>query len=321
MSELKRPLNPPHEDVRINSWGCKERRFPEWLKKPIRRGKNYTSVASCLSENRLHTVCVEARCPNRAECFSDGTATFLIMGNVCTRNCGFCGVSNGNPLPVDNEEPERIVNAAKKLNLRHIVITSVTRDDLPDGGATHFAECVRQCRNRVPEAAIEILIPDFRGKHGALGTVIDCRPDILSHNVETVPRLYTRIRPQADYQHSLELLAYVHKKNIAAKSSIMVGLGETDEEVIEVLGDLHAAGCRMVTIGQYLQPSRKQAVPQRYVPPERFSYYEESGRAIGFRTVFAGPYVRSSYHASDVYAQCAALKKTSRNKDMFIAER
>jgi lipoyl synthase len=314
MSELNHLLNPPQEDRQKISWGCKKRRLPEWLKKPIRRGNNYTSVVSRLSANRLHTVCVEARCPNRAECFSDGTATFLIMGNVCTRNCGFCMISHGNPLPLDDKEPERIADAAENLNLHHIVITSVTRDDLPDGGAAHFAECVRQCRNRVPEAAIEILIPDFRGKNNALDLVIDCRPDILSHNVETVGRLYTRIRPQADYQHSLELLACAQKKNITAKSGIMVGLGETDEEVIKVLRDLHAAGCRMVTIGQYLQPSREQTVPQRYVLPEQFSYYEESGRAMGFRTVLAGPYVRSSYHASKVYAQCAALKKVPETK-------
>jgi len=307
MSELKHSLNLP--DLQKKSLGCKARRFPEWLKKPIRRGKNYSSVACCLSENHLHTVCVEARCPNRAECFSDGTATFLIMGNVCTRNCGFCGVSHGNPLPLDNEEPERIAGAAENLNLRYIVITSVTRDDLTDGGATHFAECVHQCRISVPEAALEILIPDFRGKHGALDTVIDCRPDILSHNVETVPRLYSRIRPEADYLHSLELLACAHKKNIAAKSGIMVGLGETDEEVIKVLEDLHTAGCRMVTIGQYLQPSGEQVLPERYVSPERFSYYEKCGRTIGIHAVFAGPYVRSSYHASEVHAQYAARKK------------
>ena len=317
MSEPKHPLNTPREDMGEKSRECKVLRFPEWLKKPIQRRKGYSSVAGCISENRLHTVCVEARCPNRAECFSDGTATFLIMGNVCTRNCGFCGVSHGNPLPLDVEEPERIAAAAKSLNLRHIVITSVTRDDLPDGGAAHFAECVRQCRNLVPESAMEILIPDFRGKQGALDTVIDCRPDILNHNVETVPRLYTRIRPKADYRHSLELLAYAHKKNITAKSGIMVGLGETDKEVIEVLRDLHAAGCRMVTIGQYLQPSKVQVMPERYVSPERFSNYEKSGRAIGLRAVLAGPYIRSSYHAPEVYAQCA----TSGNKDTFIAGR
>lgn len=296
------------------------RRFPEWLKKPIRYGKSYTSVISCLSENRLHTVCLEARCPNRSECFSDGTATFLIMGNVCTRNCGFCGVSHGNPLMLDTEEPKRIAAAAKNLHLRHIVITSVTRDDLPDGGASHFAECVRQCRTRVPDASIEILIPDFREKSAALDIVIDSRPNVLNHNVETVPRLYSSIRPQADYQFSLGILAYAHKKNIAAKSGIMVGLGETDKEVIDVLKDLCAAGCRMVTIGQYLQPSMKQVEAVRYVQPERFSYYEETGRSIGLRSVFAGPYVRSSYHSLEVYAQCRR-EKVAPTKTPFIAKR
>jgi lipoic acid synthetase len=277
------------------------RRLPDWLKKPISFGNSYKSVASLLAEKNLHTVCVEARCPNKAECFSGGTATFLIMGNVCTRNCAFCGISHGNPLPLDPEEPRRIASAAKKLDLRHIVITSVTRDDLPDGGAAHFAECVCNCRERLPGVSVEILIPDFRGKPGAIDIVIDCCPDILNHNVETVPRLYAQIRPQADYRYSLGLLARTHKKNIPAKSGIMVGLGETDDEVIAVLKDLHDTGCQMVTIGQYLQPSKKQAAPERYVSPERFMYLEETGRAIGIGSLFAGPQVRSSYRAQEIF--------------------
>jgi lipoyl synthase len=291
MSKYKRPLIP-------------RRRLPEWLKKTISFGNRYKSVTSCLAENNLYSVCVEARCPNRAECFSAGTATFLIMGNCCTRNCGFCGVHHGKPLMLDPEEPQKVASAAGDLNLRHIVITSVTRDDLPDGGAAHFAETVRQCRTRVPKSTIELLVPDFRGKQEALDTVVTCRPDILSHNLETVPRLYTKIRPQADYRHSLNLLSYAHKKNVPAKSGFMVGLGETDEEVIAVLRDLYAAGCRMVTIGQYLQPSKEQVPVHCYITPEQFSSYEKSGRTIGLRSVFTGPFVRSSYHSQEVFNNC-----------------
>jgi lipoic acid synthetase len=281
------------------------RRLPGWLKKPLLLTASYRAVSSCISENRLNTVCIEARCPNRAECFSAGTATFLIMGNVCTRNCVFCGVHHGSPLPLDSEEPGRLAETAKRLDLRHVVITSVTRDDLQDGGAAHFAECVRQCRNRLPAAAIEILIPDFRGKHGALDIITACRPDIIGHNVETVPRLYLQIRPKADYRYSLGLLAHANKKNITIKSGIMAGLGETDDEVIAVLRDLCEAGCRMVTIGQYLQPAKEQIAPARYVSPERFRYFEEAGRAAGLSCVFSGPQVRSSYRAQEVFMSLA----------------
>jgi lipoic acid synthetase len=279
------------------------RRFPDWLKKPLQRGKCYTSVSSYLLQNNLHTVCVEARCPNRAECYSRGTATFLILGNICTRNCAFCGINRGTARPPDPLEPERIAAAADALHLRHIVITSVTRDDLTDGGAAHFVDCVRQCRNRLPGSSIELLVPDFRGKAGALDIVIECRPDIINHNMETVRRLYPLIRPGADYQHSLTLLARTHKKNTPAKSGFMVGLGETDGEVNDLLRELFDTGCRMVTIGQYLRPSREQVPPQRYVSPERFSRYEEFARAIGFDSVFSGPYVRSSYHSYETYSR------------------
>jgi lipoyl synthase len=281
-------------------------RLPCWLKKPLLLTGRYRAVSSCISESRLNTVCVEAHCPNRAECFSAGTATFLILGKVCTRNCAFCGVNHGFPLPLDPEEPERIAENAKRLNLRHIVITSVTRDDLQDGGAAHFAKCVRQCRNRLPDSTVEILIPDFLDKSGALDTVTASRPDILAHNVETVSRLYPRIRPKADYQYSLGLLAHANKKNITVKSGIMVGLGETDDEIIEVLRDLFHAGCQMVTIGQYLQPSKEQIVPERYVSPERFMAFEVAGKAVGLSCVFAGPYVRSSYRAKEVYSITAS---------------
>jgi lipoyl synthase len=283
------------------------RRFPDWLKKTINPGNSYSIVTSCLSEQHLHTVCIEACCPNRSECFSAGTATFLILGNICTRACTFCGISHGSPLPIDPEEPGRISAAAKRMDLLHIVITSVTRDDLSDGGAAQFAECIRRCRETLPGIAVETLIPDFRGKPGSLDIVFNSRPDILSHNVETVPRLYAQVRPQADYRHSLGLLARTHEKNIISKTGIMVGLGETDNEVIAVLHDLHDAGCRIVTIGQYLQASKEHPAPERYVSPKQFAYFEEAGRSIGIGSVFAGPFVRSSYRAQEVFMTLQAV--------------
>lgn len=273
------------------------RRFPDWLKKPRPEGSRYAAVASCLAANNIHTVCVEALCPNRAECFSAGTATFLILGNICTRSCGFCGIRHGSPLPPDPGEPARVAASAETLHLRHIVITSVTRDDLPDGGAGHFARTVRECRSATGTATIEILIPDFNGKPSALDAVLDAAPDILNHNVETVPRLYPTVRPQAGYRQSLGLLAHAAARKFTAKSGLMVGLGESEEEVCGVLSDLHNAGCSMVTIGQYLQPSREQVPVQRFVPPEQFERYEKAGRTMGLRSVFAGPFVRSSYKA------------------------
>jgi lipoyl synthase len=310
------------------------RRFPDWLKKPrhdasanhdgsgqhdgsdAHTGSRYSSVAACVAGNNVHTVCTEARCPNRAECFSAGTATFLILGNTCTRSCGYCGVRHGNPLPLDPDEPARVAASVKALRLRHIVITSVTRDDLPDGGAGHFARTVRECRktmhhkgtmDNMPAAAatIEVLIPDFNGDRNALDTVLDAGPDILNHNVETVLRLYPAIRPQADYRQSLGLLAYARLHGFTAKSGLMVGLGESDNEVCGVLEDLHNAGCRMVTIGQYLQPSREQVPVQRFVPPEQFERYEKKGKEIGLHSVFAGPFVRSSYKAGEVLGRAA----------------
>ncbi|MBN2189234.1 MAG: lipoyl synthase [Chitinispirillaceae bacterium] len=304
MIETVNPLNSPQGNLQKKPG--EHRRLPGWLKRPLSLTGSYRAVSSCIAENRLNTVCVEARCPNRAECFSAGTATFLIMGSVCTRNCAFCGVRHGAPLPLDPEEPARIAEAAVKLNLRHIVITSVTRDDLQDGGAAHFAACVRQCRSRLPASTVELLIPDFRGKHGALETVAACCPDVIGHNVETAPRLYPRIRPKADYLHSLGLLARVSNGDSIAKSGFMAGLGESDDELVTVLRDLRDAGCRIVTMGQYLQPSKEQVAVERYLSPERFRYFEEAGRAAGLTCVVAGPQVRSSYHAHEVYALTAA---------------
>ena len=276
------------------------RTFPSWLKKPLSFRGNYKKVSSCIAATGLHTVCIEARCPNRAECYAAGTATFLIMGNSCTRQCAFCGVHHGTPLPLDPDEPQKIADAVRSLHLRHAVITSVTRDDLPDGGAAHFAATVCRCKETVPEATIEILVPDFNGDTRALDVVLEAGPAILNHNVETVPRLYPLIRPAADFRRSLDVIAYATHKGVTAKSGIMVGLGETEAEVTALLQALRDAGCRIVTIGQYLQPSAAQVKVQEFVHPEQFSRYEQIGTSLKFDSVFAGPFVRSSYRAEEV---------------------
>jgi len=289
------------------------RRLPDWLKKPHGLSGSYKTVihtlstaSGCAPSKALHTVCVEARCPNRAECFSAGTATFLMMGNTCTRKCRFCGVRHGSPQPLDLDEPRLVASAAVALALRHIVITSVTRDDLPDGGASHLAETVSRCRAALPAATIELLIPDLAGDAAALAVVLSSNPDVLNHNPETVPRLYQSVRPQAMYQQSLHLLSCARKAELVTKAGLMVGLGETDDEIEEVLSDLIAVGCRIVTIGQYLQPSPAQSAVARYVPPEQFNRYESIGRALGFSAIVTGPFVRSSYHAHELLV--AALR-------------
>ena len=257
-------------------------------------------VNDLLSSHKLNTVCAEAKCPNRGECFSRGSAAFLILGPVCTRGCAFCGVESGRPLPVDVDEGERLAEAASLMGLRHVVITSVTRDDLPDGGASAFADAVRRARGKVPQVTIEVLIPDFQGSADALAAVLDSGPDVLNHNVETVPRLYPSIRPQAIYGRSLELLKRAAADGRAAvKSGIMVGLGETVEEVKELLRDLKTAGCSSVTVGQYLRPSSKQTPVVEFITPEQFSDYENFAVDTGFAHVFCGPYVRSSYRAGE----------------------
>lgn len=293
------------------------RRLPDWLKKPHGVFGSYQTVvrtivrtvactesstaSGCAPGDRLYTVCIEAKCPNRAECFSAGTATFLVMGNTCTRECRFCGVHHGMPQPLDADEPRRVAAAAVALALRHIVITSVTRDDLLDGGAGHLAETVRQCRNALPGATIELLIPDLAGDALALAAILSASPDILNHNLETVPRLYTFVRPQANYRQSLLLLSRARKAELVTKAGLMVGLGETDEEIESVMADLIAVDCRIVTIGQYLQPSPAQTKVARYVPPKQFYRYESIGRALGFSAIAAGPFVRSSYHAHELF--------------------
>lgn len=277
-------------------------RLPDFLVKRIPKQNNMRRMRLLLDDSGIHTVCEEARCPNIGECFSNKTCTFMILGSICTRNCAFCGVKKGTPLPPDPEEPKKIAEAAKKLGLDYVVVTSVTRDDLPDGGAGHFAEVIAQLRMPNAECRIEVLIPDFNGKAEALQTVLDARPYVLNHNIETVPRLYPKIRPQANYQRSLILLKNAKESGrcVYTKSGFMVGLGETETEVEEVLLDLKSAGCDIVTIGQYLPPSKLHLQPERYVTPEEFEEYEKIGKEIGLLKVFSGPFVRSSYHAAQL---------------------
>lgn len=274
---------------------------PVWLWRSIsaERQDAVRRMEDMLGDLTLHTVCQEALCPNLPECFGKGTATFLILGDVCTRNCRFCAVKKGRPLPPDPEEPERVAEAAFRLRLQHVVVTSVTRDDLPDGGAGHFAATVRAIRRRLPGAGVEVLIPDFRGSLAALETVLDAGPNVVNHNMETVPRLYPLIRPQANYQRSIGILSWIKIRapHVATKSGLMLGLGEQIAEVLRVLYDLREAGCDMLTLGQYLQPTEQQHPVVRYIPPEEFAEYREKAETMGFRRVIAGPLVRSSYQA------------------------
>jgi lipoic acid synthetase len=260
------------------------------------------SLGRELAEMGLHTVCQSARCPNLGECFGRGTATFLILGNACTRDCRFCAMEHGPPAAPDPEEPRRVAEAAKRLGLRFVVITSVTRDDLPDGGAAHFAATLHSLRELLPRARVEVLVPDFGGRPEAVQTVVAARPEVFGHNVETVPRLYPEVRPQADYRRSLEVLRLAAElaPQVVTKSGLMVGLGEEDEEVLAVLRDLRAAGVSAVTIGQYLQPTRGHALVVEYVHPEVFAAYARQAREMGFSRVMSGPLVRSSYQAEEL---------------------
>ncbi|MFH1684597.1 MAG: lipoyl synthase [Candidatus Margulisiibacteriota bacterium] len=285
--------------------------LPKYPVKRIPKQKNTRRIREVIDDCNIHTVCESAKCPNIGECFSDNTLTFMILGNICTRSCSFCGVKKGQPPALDPEEPQRIAQAVKKLGLNYVVITSVTRDDLADGGASQFAKVISHLRThnselRTPNSKLktEVLIPDFQGNENALKIVLDAKPYVLNHNVETVPRLYPDIRPQANYQQSLDLLRRAKKsqacternRGVYTKSGFMVGLGETKEEVFNVLKDLKTAGCDIVTIGQYLSPSRAHPKAERYVHPDEFKEYEVFGKNLGLE-VFAGPFVRSSYHA------------------------
>ncbi|HTS00518.1 MAG TPA: lipoyl synthase [Bacteroidota bacterium] len=275
------------------------RERPDWLKVKLPAGESYARLKALVRDRRLHTVCEEARCPNMGECWNSGTATFMILGDVCTRSCGFCAVKTGRPLSLDTDEPYRVAEAIHLMGVRHAVITSVNRDELPDGGAAIFAETIRQARKVNPGVRIEVLIPDFRGVRWALQLVIDERPDILNHNTETVPRLYARVRPQAKYPRSLEVIRRGHDAGMVTKSGLMLGLGEREEEVIAVMRDLRDHGCDILTLGQYLRPTMDHLPVERYVTPGEFNTYKEEGLRIGFRHVESGPLVRSSYHAGE----------------------
>jgi lipoic acid synthetase len=274
-------------------------RLPAWLRKPETAFVALHEIKRELRRLELHTVCESARCPNIHECFRRGTATFMILGDRCTRGCGFCAVPKArHPAPPDPNEPAHVAQMARAMNLRHVVVTSVNRDDLPDGGAGHFAETIRAIRAALPAATIEVLTPDFLGDLDAVTTVLEARPDVFNHNVETVPRLYPRVRPQARYERSLAVLEFAARNGgTLVKSGLMVGLGERCAEVEEVLRDLRRCGVSIVTIGQYLQPTRRNLPVAEYVPPERFEAYRETGLRLGFRAVFSGPFVRSSYMA------------------------
>lgn len=275
-------------------------RLPSWFQVRIAAGGTFIRVGRALRDRRLHTVCESAACPNRGECWSAGTATFLILGDRCTRNCGFCNVRSGTPSAVDAGEPGRIADAVDALGLGYAVVTSVTRDDLPDGGACAFAATIRAVRLRSPRCRIEVLVPDFQGDPAALDTVLDACPDVLNHNLETVPTLYRSVRPGANYDRSLALLERAGKKGIMTKSGLMLGLGEKTDEVRQTMGDLLERGCRLLTIGQYLRPRKHLLAVQRFYHPDEFQELRNEGLAMGFREVHAGPRVRSSYHAGAV---------------------
>jgi lipoyl synthase len=272
---------------------------PAWLRAPAPVGDNYRELKKLVTDLKLHTVCESAACPNIGECWNRKTATFMILGNVCTRRCGFCAVQKGAPLEVDYDEPRRVAEACVALGLKYAVITSVNRDDRKDGGAELFAMTIEAIRERIPDCRVEVLVPDFQGSRAAMEIVMNARPDVLNHNTETVPRLYRQVRLGARYERSLEMLEYAKslRPNIPAKSGLMLGLGETREEVISVMRDLHAHRVDILTLGQYLRPSAKHLPILRYVPVEEFAEYKRLGLDMGFSHVEAGPLVRSSYHA------------------------
>ena len=273
---------------------------PPWLIQRIPAGKNAEMVRSLVGELGLHTVCQSAACPNTGECFASATATFLILGGICTRQCQFCAVTKGEPLPLDCTEPDKLSLAVKALGLKHVVITSVTRDDLADGGSGQFVACVNKVRQFNPGVTVEVLVPDFSGDCTNLASVLQARPEVFNHNIETVPRLYQQVRPKADYECSLGILAAAAQARIGiVKSGIMLGLGENEEEVLAVFSDLRTAGVISLTIGQYLRPSSKHLPVVQYVSPDKFRWYEHCAYEAGFKKVAAGPLVRSSYHAAD----------------------
>ena len=271
-------------------------RKPKWLRVKLPTGKNYKHVRKLVSEHKLHTICESGNCPNMGECWGEGTATFMILGNICTRSCGFCAVATGRPLPVDWEEPEKVAESVRLMEVKHCVITSVDRDELKDGGSIVWAETVQAVRSKSPGTTMETLIPDFKGDQEAVQRIIDVAPEIVSHNIETVRRLTRQVRIQAQYDRSLEVLKWLHQGGMRTKSGIMLGL-ETEDEVIQTMDDLRAVGVQIMTIGQYLQPTPKHLPVKEFIKPEQFKKYEEIGLEKGFRFVESGPLVRSSYRA------------------------
>lgn len=273
------------------------RRLPPWFKIRLRAGKQLNTVRSLISTNKLHTVCQSAACPNQTECWNEGTATFMVLGDICTRGCRFCNVPKGVPQDLDQDEPNRVADTVAALKLKYAVVTSVTRDDLVDGGAEIFAQTIQAIRSKSPECRIEVLIPDFQGSEPSLRIVLDAKPDVLNHNLETVPSLYSRVRPQADYRRSLELLSRARACSAVTKTGLMLGLGEKREELLAVMRDLRDVGCSILTMGQYLQPSKTHLTVEKYYHPDEFAVMRDEAVALGFHHVVAGPLVRSSYHA------------------------
>lgn len=272
-------------------------RKPEWLLQKRESVDNFSVVSKAIKEHGLHTICTSGKCPNMSECWSKGTATLMIGGNICTRSCKFCNVATGRPLPLDPMEPLHVAESIQKMQLKHAVITSVDRDDMKDGGANHWAATLREVKRLNPNTTLEVLIPDFDGKTDLIQIVIDEKPNIISHNLETVRRLTPQVRSKAKYDTSLKVLSYIAQSGLVAKTGIMLGLGETEEEILELMDDALAAGCEVITIGQYLQPSRKHLPVTEYIRPEKFAEYKKIGLEKGFRQVESGPFVRSSYHA------------------------
>jgi len=272
---------------------------PEWLRVKLPTGKRYQEIKTIVDDNNLHTVCQSAACPNRGECWSAGTATFMILGNICTRSCGFCNVQTGRPTELDLDEAKRVAEAIKKMGIEYAVITSVNRDELKDGGAGVWAQTILEIKRLNSTTKIEVLLPDFSGNWVALDTVLSAYPDVVNHNIETVPRLYKQVRPQATFERSLRLLKHVKERGFVTKSGIMLGLGELEKEVLEVMEHWSAVGCDIITIGQYMQPTKDHLPVVHYIKPETFDKLAETGKGMGFKHVFAGPLVRSSYHAHE----------------------
>jgi lipoic acid synthetase len=297
LHELQPPAADASSTISLQPSAFSRQRLPPWFKVDARTGQDYLDIKQTMDRLKLHTICEEARCPNRWECWNSRTATFLILGDICTRRCHYCSVETGKPGAIDHEEPGRVATAIQALGLRHAVITSVNRDELDDGGAAIFADTIRQTRQLSPDCTIEVLIPDFEGNAAALATVCSEKPEILNHNIETVRRLFPAIRPQGKYQRSIELLGKAKQLGMKTKSGLILGMGETMNEAREVMRDLRSVGCDIMTIGQYLQPSREHLPVARFYDPSEFALLKEEGIALGFTHVESGPLVRSSYHA------------------------